>query len=89
MQLFPCPFCGTRDETEFRFLGEADALRPTGGGAAALAEWTRYLYFQRNLKGRVAEIWSHAPCGETFRMERDTITHVVTASTSLRKESAR
>ena len=89
MQLFPCPFCGTRDETEFRFLGEADALRPPGGAAAAIAEWTRYLYFQRNLKGRVAEIWSHAPCGETFRMERGTITHVVTASTSLRKESAR
>ena len=88
MQLFPCPFCGTRDETEFRFLGEADRLRPAGGADASIAEWTRYLYFQRNRKGRVAEIWSHIPCGETFRMERDTVTHVVTASASLRKESA-
>jgi len=88
MQLFPCPFCGTRDETEFRFLGEADRPRPAGGGGASLAAWTRYLYFQRNLKGRVAEIWSHAPCGETFRMERDNVTHVVTASASLRRESA-
>ena len=88
MQLFPCPFCGTRDETEFRYLGEADTLRPTGAAAAPIAEWTRYLYFQRNVKGRVAEIWSHVPCGETFRMERDNVTHVVTGSASLRKESA-
>jgi sarcosine oxidase subunit delta len=88
MQLFPCPFCGTRDETEFRYVGEAGKLRPAGGAAASIAEWTRYLYFQRNLKGRVAEIWSHAPCGETFRMERDNVSHVVYASVSLRKESA-
>ena len=88
MQLFHCPFCGTRDETEFRFLGEADKLRPAGGAAASIAEWTRYLYFQRNLKGRVAEIWRHAPCGETFRMERDNVSHAVTASASLRNESA-
>ncbi len=88
MQRFPCPFCGTRDETEFRFLGEAGKLRPAGGAAASIAEWTRYLYFERNLKGHVAEIWSHAPCGETFRMERDNVTHVVTAVASLRKGSA-
>ena len=88
MQLFPCPFCGTRDETEFRYLGEADTPRPTGGAAAAIGDWTRYLYFQRNLKGRVAEMWSHSPCGETFRMERDNVTHVVYASASLRRERA-
>ena len=89
MQRFPCPFCGTRDETEFRFLGEADRLRPAGGADASIADWTRYLYFQRNRKGRVAEIWGHIPCGETFRMERDNVTHVVYAGVSLRKESAR
>jgi sarcosine oxidase subunit delta len=89
MQLFPCPFCGTRDETEFRFLGEADHLRPAGGANAPIADWTRYLYFQRNLKGRVAEIWGHTPCGETFRMERDNDTHVVYSSASLRQVSGR
>ena len=89
MQLFPCPFCGARDETEFRYLGEANTARPTGCAAVVIADWTRYLYFQRNLKGRVAEIWSHAPCGETFRMEHDNVTHVVYGGASLRKESAR
>jgi sarcosine oxidase subunit delta len=88
MQLFPCPFCGPRDETEFRYLGEADKIRPDGAAAPA-ADWARYLYFERSAKGRVAEIWSHATCGEAFRLERDTVTHAVYASCSLRKEGAR
>jgi sarcosine oxidase subunit delta len=88
MQLFACPFCGTRDETEFRYVGEAGKVRPAGAAAPG-ADWSRYLYFQRNPKGRAAEIWTHMTCGEMFRMERDNVTHVVTASASLRKESAR
>ncbi|MGD0640520.1 MAG: sarcosine oxidase subunit delta [Roseiarcus sp.] len=89
MQLFPCPFCGTRDETEFRYLGEAGKVRPAGGVATPSADWSRYLYFQRNPRGRVAEIWTHATCGEMFRMERDNVTHAVYAGVSLRKESDR
>jgi sarcosine oxidase subunit delta len=89
MQLFPCPFCGTRDETEFRYIGEADRIRPAGGAGAPGADWSRYLYFERNAKGRVAEIWSHSTCGEAFRMERDNVTHAVYGSVALRKESAR
>ncbi|MGN6144080.1 MAG: sarcosine oxidase subunit delta, partial [Mesorhizobium sp.] len=30
MQLFPCPFCGPRDEAEFHYGGEAGNLRPDG-----------------------------------------------------------
>lgn len=88
MQLFPCPFCGPRDETEFRFMGEAGKVRPAGGRAVPEAEWTAYLVLQAVTKGRVAEIWGHQPCGELFLMERDTLTHVVHGSRSLRPEQA-
>ena len=89
MQIFPCPFCGPRDETEFRFLGEADKLRPAGGAAARPPSGRAISISSATAKGRVAEIWSHVPCGEMFRMERDNVTHVVYASASLRKESER
>jgi sarcosine oxidase subunit delta len=89
MQIFPCPFCGPRDETEFRFCGEAGNIRPGGGKAAPTAKWSRYLYFQRNGQGRVAEIWAHIPCGELFRLERDNVTHAVYESVSLRGEGER
>jgi sarcosine oxidase subunit delta len=89
MQLFPCPFCGLRDETEFHYAGEANTTRPSGGAAISSADWSRYLYFQRNPKGRIAEIWTHMTCAEMFLMERDNITHAVYSGSSLRKGSAR
>lgn len=84
MQLFPCPFCGTRDETEFRYMGETGKARPEGGRAVGEADWTRYLYFQANPKGEVREIWCHLPCGEIFLIERNNVTHAVGRSDPLR-----
>jgi sarcosine oxidase subunit delta len=84
MQLFPCPFCGPRDETEFRYFGEVGKVRPAGGRAVSSAKWSRYLYFQHNAKGRVAEIWCHQTCGELFLMERDNVSHVVFSGSTLR-----
>ena len=90
MQLFPCPFCGLRDETEFRYGGEAGKFRPAGGAAAPAADWSRYLYFQRNPRGRVAEIWAHidlrrnVPHGARQRHARRSM-----RASSLRKESER
>lgn len=83
MQLFPCPFCGVRDETEFRYLGETGKARPEGGRAAGEADWARYLYFQTNRKGAVREIWCHHVCGEIVVMERNNVTHVVGGSNAL------
>ena len=88
MQLFPCPFCGERDETEFRYLGEAGRERPQGGRGVAEADWTAYLYWQKTEKGRLSEIWRHLPCGELFLMERDNVNHIVFAARSLRPEGA-
>jgi sarcosine oxidase subunit delta len=77
MQLFTCPFCGPRSEAEFHFGGDLGNLRPDGAQAVSTADWTHYLYFRNNHKGRASEVWMHLTCGEIFRMERDTVTHAV------------
>ncbi len=88
MQLFPCPFCGPRDEREFHFMGEAGKTRPDTTGAVSAVDWAAYLYEQRNDKGRVREVWMHLPCREVFAMERDSVSMEVLGSTALRKAGA-
>jgi sarcosine oxidase subunit delta len=85
MQLLPCPFCGLRAETEFTFGAEAGKARPEGD--VSDFAWSRYLYAEANPKGATREIWVHLTCGEFFVMERDTVTHVVKSSSSLRPAS--
>ena len=87
MQLFNCPFCGPRDETEFTFGAEAGKTRPEPAAEVSADSWARYLHFDGNPKGATREIWLHATCGEYFIMERDTFTHDVAASISLRGET--
>lgn len=84
MQRFPCPFCGLRDETEFFFGGEAGNLRPEHPDGVSPERWSDYLYMDGNPKGPASEVWVHLACGEFFRMERDTLTHEVSASHALR-----
>lgn len=86
MQLFPCPFCGPRDETEFHFGGEAGKHRPEPAADVSAEKWAEYLHFEANPKGPSREIWVHLTCGEFFLMGRDTLTHEVTGSTALRRE---
>lgn len=88
MQLFDCPFCGPRAENEFHFGGDFGRVRPEGHAAVSDADWADYLYFRRNPKGTTREIWMHLTCREAFEMERDTVTHAVTATRPLRPEMA-
>jgi sarcosine oxidase, subunit delta len=88
MQLFPCPFCGPRDETEFHFGGEAGKIRPEPANEVTPECWSKFLYSNANPKGATREIWVHLTCGEFFLMERDTVTHVVTGSQSLLGDKA-
>ena len=79
MQQFPCPWCGLRAETEFRYVGDAGIPRPAR--TASDAEWAQYLYFRRNAKGAARELWIHsAGCGRWFELDRNTASHDVTAS---------
>ena len=84
MQMFPCPFCGPRDETEFAYVGEPKA-RPEPAEAVSDASWADYLYINANPKGVAREIWLHLTCMEMFAMTRDTATNAVLAAETLRR----
>jgi sarcosine oxidase subunit delta len=85
MQIFVCPFCGPRDETEFHYGGEAGNARPEGHATPA-GRWAEYLHMRKNPKGRTDEIWVHLPCREFFMMTRDSLTHAVIETRALGTE---
>jgi sarcosine oxidase, subunit delta len=67
----PCPWCGPRNVSEFRYAGEATP-RPDPGSVTP-REWREYLYIRSNNRGWVVENWYHgAGCRRFFRLERHT-----------------
>jgi heterotetrameric sarcosine oxidase delta subunit len=73
MILVPCPTCGLRNATEFRWCGEV--IERPDPVSTAEPQWRSYLYFRRNLAGWSTETWYHrAGCGQYFRVERNTLT---------------
>jgi sarcosine oxidase, subunit delta len=80
MLLISCPWCGPRDETEFRCGGEAHIVRPKDPDALSDAEWTDYLFMRTNPKGVHRERWVHAQgCRSWFNVLRHTVTHQILA----------
>ena len=78
MLRIPCPWCGTRDESEFRFGGESHVERP--GLEVSDAEWADYLFNRNNPKGLHYERWCHTyGCSQWFNVVRDTLTHEIHA----------
>ncbi len=78
MLRIPCPYCGTRDEREFRFGGESHVERP--GPEVSDAEWADYLFNRENPKGLHYERWCHTyGCSQWFNVVRDTVTHEIHA----------
>ena len=75
----PCPWCGPRNVTEFRYSGEVTP-RPDPASATP-EEWRDYLYLRRNPRGWVDETWYHgAGCRRFFRVERETVSNRVRAA---------
>ncbi|RWO55337.1 sarcosine oxidase subunit delta [Mesorhizobium sp.] len=87
MQLFPCPFCGPREEAEFHYGGEAGNPRPEGTDVRT-GEWTDYLHLRTNPKGTTAEVWVHLTCREFFVMTRNSVTHEILDSSPLHADHA-
>ncbi len=78
MLRIPCPYCGKRDESEFRFGGESHVERP--GLEVSDAEWADYLFNRKNPKGLHYERWCHTyGCSQWFNVVRDTLTHEIYA----------
>jgi len=78
MLLIRCPWCGLREETEFRHGGEP-ATMPTSDADAAT--WAHYLFFRSNPAGTLAEQWVHIHgCRRWFNIIRDTTSNVIAES---------
>jgi len=78
MLRIPCPYCGTRDQDEFKFGGESHLERPAQPEQASDAEWARYLFYRKNPKGIHHERWLHSfGCRQWFNLARDTVTHEI------------
>ena len=78
MLRIPCPYCGTRDETEFTFGGPSHVARPDP--AVSDRAWSEYLFVRENPKGVHYERWCHSyGCARWFNVARDTVTHEIRA----------
>jgi methylglutamate dehydrogenase subunit B len=71
----PCPHCGDRDASEFRYGGDATNPRPTHG-AGDLKQWHDYYFLHDNEKGPHTEYWHHVlGCRQWFKLKRNTATN--------------
>jgi heterotetrameric sarcosine oxidase delta subunit len=71
-----CPWCGERDEIEFRYRGDATRRRPAAG--AALEQFLSYVYERDNPLGWHTEWWLHVGgCGQLLKVVRHTMTHEI------------
>jgi sarcosine oxidase subunit delta len=75
----PCPYCGPRNSTEFRHVGEAgESGRRPDASTTDPVEWRRYLYVHDNALGWVRETWFHGGgCRRFLMAERNTGTNEV------------
>jgi heterotetrameric sarcosine oxidase delta subunit len=81
MLRIPCPWCGPREEIEFRYGGQAHLAYPDNPGSLSDAEWADFLFMRDNPKGVWAERWMHnAGCRRWFNVVRSTVDHRISAS---------
>jgi sarcosine oxidase subunit delta len=74
--LIPCPHCGPRDESEFRYRGDASAVRPAADAGAEA--FMAYVYERTNPAGWHVEWWLHAGgCRQMLKLLRHTGTHEI------------
>ena len=76
MLLIDCPWCGHRDEIEFRSGGQANLGYPSDADTLSDAEWADFLFMRDNPNGWWAERWCHtAGCRRWFNAVRSTATY--------------
>jgi heterotetrameric sarcosine oxidase delta subunit len=78
--LITCPWCGPRDEVEFRYGGQAHIAYPGQPAQLSDPDWARYVFMRSNPKGPFRERWRHsAGCRRWFNVVRDTSTNKIMA----------
>jgi sarcosine oxidase subunit delta len=71
-----CPWCGVRDESEFRYRGDATRRRPAAD--AGIDAFMAYVYQRDNPRGWHSEWWLHvAGCRRLLKLVRHTLTHEI------------
>jgi methylglutamate dehydrogenase subunit B len=71
-----CPWCGTRDQSEFRYRGDATLQRPAPD--ADPEAFQLYVYERDNPRGWHREWWHHAGgCRRVLKLLRHTLTHEI------------
>jgi heterotetrameric sarcosine oxidase delta subunit len=80
MLLIACPYCGPREEIEFRYGGEGVPIPSEADDRA----WARFLYYRNSPAGLFTERWVHTyGCRQWFHVLRDTLTHEISATSKL------
>lgn len=80
MLLISCPWCGPREELEFRCGGESHISRPGPAATVSDEEWGGYLFQRSNPKGMHYERWIHTfGCRRWFNVARHTVSHDIEA----------
>jgi heterotetrameric sarcosine oxidase delta subunit len=83
----PCPWCGRRDEVEFRYGGQAHVAYPTNPDALTDGEWASFLFLRDNPRGEWSERWFHTSgCRRWFNVVRDTSTNEIRGSYRIGEE---
>lgn len=73
-----CPFCGTRDHTEFTYGGDGTIQYPKLD--APQQDWVAAVFERENIRGKQIETWHHVMgCRMWLKVERDTLTHEITS----------
>ncbi len=73
-----CPHCGTRDEFEFRYRGDATVARPAAD--ADTDAFHAYVYERANPAGWHIEWWQHAyGCRQVLKVVRHNLSHEIHA----------
>lgn len=82
MFLIHCPYCGEhREEDEFYAVGQAHLPRPLEPELLTDEQWGNYLYFRKNLRGEIRELWMHAAgCRKYFNIARNSQTYEIYAT---------
>lgn len=78
MLLINCPYCGSRDESEFSCGGESHIQRPPVSASDDI--WADYLFLRHNPAGVTFERWHHTfGCERWFNVARCTVSHRIEA----------
>jgi sarcosine oxidase subunit delta len=73
-----CPCCGLREESEFRYRGDAGMERPQAD--AGEGAFVTYVYDRANPKGWHLEWWQHVGgCRQVLKVLRHTLDHEIAA----------